>query len=1753
MNKAVTALYAPALVDRWVYVGAISAENWTRHVSADGARTEEIQMSYSTALDNGIVCDITAEYLDGEIGLYIKNYRGGTGAASVTVNAKIGVPDAQGDILNPSYTDEATISFEIKPELDANLPTEITISQNRYTVQTGETLELQFADIQFADGQIPDGAQVNRDYFAAAENVVRDADDESARFTFDEAGRHILYAYASVNGIDYIKEIAVTVGSTDAAITAEQYESLLYIRDGEYTEANVATLYFEETGYGGEDMARWEASVRYDGENATTVPEGSFEYSLDVDENGRWADFHIANPTCAGRIVFAISVNLNDGEYTASREFSVDIEQLTDADMAKQLADMQTVYEVASGDSITFAYAGIQPDVPQDQLAQYAGWRRVYDVLCDGVEYVDEDENGITFRFDHSGRYALRARMYRYGISLYRDIYVYVDAVDRTVSISPDAYVVNRDGYADDLVRYKLAEYSIENSHILDSDQIAWSIDNEDSFVLIRHEDNPRFVKLGITDQSRLATGENHVTVSLAIEDENGYTQVWQEAFTYTLHAEMPDNLPSGIVVNDPDILWNEEAGRYEHRHIDPGARCRFVYDSIDFAENADTELAAYVERSFNISSVERDGENYIEWRDGEIYCEFNVDATYDIYANISYSSRSWTVPIRIVVGEGVNPDWNVGLNQKVWRMYKSASDQTWIGSAGVWNANIYSDERIAWTAECTNAGDARTAPGLRFETHDGGYNADIFVENLESATCTEDEPYYYTITVTDPLSGSVRSWDTELWISEAPDQSPLPEDITVQETWNIYAGDMIDFRWDAMQSTGEGVLDSYDEQWFAYHFYDDVRTESYHGGAIAWFMEPGDYSVRAVMGIGNMIYSKIIAVHVDALPENKLNLELRRSEGALYLDCIGDGYDIGYAYAAADDSFEIVEWTAMPVGDNGNAELRMEDGWDDGRGQHLRLYNIDQSLFADGEEERTLTFDITATAMQGDAEYTAEGTISIKLLRDLPENMPDTLDIESDYYELTLDENGRAQLELSHDQIYWFGSGYVPANAQVNRGYHFDYDYLVNERGVNIEDIENGIRLTFTRDGEYCIRAAMGFGGWWCTREIVIRVGSGVIDAFELNVEQPDERVYTGSRFNWWMGNAAFDSRLVNGYNRVEWSIEPLQNDTGAELYIDNYVTDSDDEHAWLANIHLRNVEAPLTGTLIYRVTATVYGRDDLAIANGSRDFTVRLMDTAAPDTWPTAITAAQDQYAVNAGDGIDLYFRDIAPANGEVPEDKHVYYDYHMHTPEGVDWWDIWEDDRHVGYHIQINGEVGRFEINAAMYIGAYELTAPICIQVGDGTNPDWGFSLDQKVWRMYKSASDQTWIGSAGVWNANIYSDERIAWTAECTNAGDARTAPGLRFETHDGGYNADIFVENLESATCTEDEPYYYTITVTDPLSGSVRSWDTELWISEAPDQSPLPEDITVQETWNIYAGDMIDFRWDAMQSTGEGVLDSYDEQWFAYHFYDDVRTESYQGGTMAWFMSPGEYTVGAMMGVGNIIYTKLITVHVDSLPENRLNLELRKNVGALYLDCAEDGFEIASAYVAGDAAVEIAEWTAMPVGDNGNAELRMEEGWDDGRGQHLRLYNIDQSLFADGEEERTLTFDITATAMQGDAECSAEGTISIRLLRNLPDDLPDDLDIESEGYELTLDENGQARLELDYGLIYWFCNGNVPANVQVQYDYWADWDNMTGVAVEHLDYGKTLTFTQAGSYRIQAAAGFNGYWCTHDINITVSAA
>ena len=2187
VNKAVAALYAPVILDvPEVYLGTISAENWTRRASADGARTEEIQMSYSTALDDGIVCDITAEYLDGEIGLYIKNYQGGTGAARVTVNAEIGVPDAQGVIQNPSYIDEETISFEIKPELDADLPTGITISQNRYTVQTGEAVELKFADIQLADGQLPDGAQVNRDYFPAAENVVREEDDESVRFTFNEAGRYILYAYASVNGVDYIKEIAVTVGSADAAITAEQYETLLYIRDGETVEANAATLYFEETGYGGEDMARWEASVRYDGENATTVPEGSFDYALDVDPDGRWADFHIGNPTCAGRIVFAISVNLNDGEYTASREFSVDIEQLVDADMAKQLADMQTVYEVASGDDITFKYDGIQPDVAQDQLAQYADWQREYNVLGDGVEYVTEDENGITFRFDHSGRYVLQARMYRYGISLFKDIYIYVDAENRTVSVSPNAFVLNTDGYAGQIDRYKLAEYSTENCYIAETDQITWSIDNEDAFILIQNAENPGFVKLGLIDSTALAAGEYRVMVSLTIEDENGYTQAWQDELTYTLHEEMPENLPSGIVLNDPDIIWNEEAGRYELR-IDPGMGCHFVNDTIAFAENADTELAAYVDRSFNIWSIEQDGENYVEWRDGEVYCAFNVDAIYDIYASISYSSRSWSAPIRVIVGDGARSDmqlnvhmnfdtiyrnelthdvfahanlsgaeryarslrwsieraddqsddgvslnirldvyedglgaelrceytedstegdvtyrlraetadglysreelialhvydsvpgedsskqftitypedkrtWHINVGDTitlncsdigydengllpqdgvpVWREFwlrdvenpayqnnvewndeeasanvtfntagrysitaiigfGSMSDRcnidvvvgdgkfedfqmdadlgrtywlnsefdTYAGSARINGRYLLDGDRVIWTlkrvSDDTNPAIVRIdgyeenrrtiqlglgntanaqageviyqlsatvmngseviyetsrefsanftdgdlpeeyptalilnsgvyeyhltydetaeqndnvltlwrdditfdkalpedmAASFWIEWNDGNGDINLLEENGEYFRFEFNHSGRYILRVVGEagnvmlhrnilvivndgiygdtwlsmdqniimlykaVEGSVRfasarvenmsvldgeqiTWQIEalgdnasdapqvtytinpqdvssidLWadqIANAPqgeyqyqlravsplageteanfdfwliveDQLPanLPTDISVPQTeYTLQAGDLLQLRNESILPVGGDAALRYPDVNVRYTWNSENIWAQYHNNVLdVQIDEPGEYTITAEMHIGSYVLTKDIAIHVRDRSSRQIRLDLGQSKGRIYPEIMGDETDLGMVTVRNDDmQMHVDVWEVEQILADGEeaspAQLRLNT-WEGGADISIVNLNAVQAANAYG----TLSYRIIAIQYDADGKTNAyEGSAIVTVVLDqLPEGeeLPTRAGVPQDRYDVALGES----VYLDVNSI-WFADGYVPCGAACQVYYAIDNPNMFRYYGIEIEPAGDGsYLLRFTQNGSFTFRAMIGFSDYWAGCPITIVAGTGVFDDFTVNADQRVDTVYLQSEHTYWVGDAYIDQRFLIDGDEVEWSVAD-----NAALSVGNVSADGESAAIYLLD------DAP-AGDYTVDVRARVI-RNGEAVYDGSVPFQITLLDAAAPDTWPTAITVPQDLYAVQVGDGIDLRFADIAIADGELPENMNAELDYDLlNLDPTMEWYGIWEDGELVGYHIDVYQECGRCEIYAYMRIGAYQVTAPIRIQVGDGTNPDWGFSLDQKVWRMYKSAPDSTWIGSAFAWNVSIYPDEDLVWMAECSNADGKHIAPSLRFETHNNGCNAGVFVDNLESATCSEDEPYYYTITVTDPLSGSVRSWDMELWISEAPDQSPLPEDITVQETWNIYAGDMIDFRWDAMQTTGEGALDSYDEQWFAYHFYDDVRTESYQGGTLAWFMSPGDYIVGAMMGIGNIIYTKIITVHVDALPENRLNLELRKNVGALYLDCAEDGFEIASAYVAGDATVEIVEWIATPAGDNGNAELRMEDGWDDGRGQHLRLYNIDQSLFADGEEERTLIFDITAVAMQGDAECSAEGTVSIRLLRNLPDDLPNDLDIESEGYELTLDENGQARLELDYGLIYWFCNGNVPANVQVQYDYWVDWDNMTGVTVEHLDYGKTLTFTQAGSYKIQAAAGFNGYWCTHDINITVFAA
>ena len=2186
VNRAVAALYAPVLLDvPEVYLGTVSAINWTRRASADGTRAEGIQMSYTAALDDGIACDITAEYLDGEIGLYLKNYQGGTGTVRVTVNAKIGVPDAQGDIPNPSYIDEAVISFEIKPELDANLPTEITISQNRYTVQTGEVLELQFADIQFADGQLPDGAQVNRDYFPAAENVVRDEDDESVRFTFNEAGRYILYAYASINGIDYIKEIAVTVGSADAAITAEQYETLLYIRDGEAVEANAATLYFEETGYGGEDMARWEASVRYDGENATTVPEGSFDYALDVDPDGRWADFYIGNPTCAGRIVFAISVNLNDGEYTASREFSVDIEQLTDADMAKQLADMQTVYEVASGDDITFEFAGIQPDVPQDQLAQYADWQREYNVLGDGVEYVTEDENGITFRFDHSGRFILQARMYRYGISLDKYIYVYADAENRTVSVSPNAFVLNTDGYVGQIDRYKLAEYSTENCYTAETDQIAWSIDNEDAFILIRDAENPGFVKLGLTDSTALAAGEYHVTVSLTIEDENGYTQTWQDELTYTLHEEMPENLPSGIVLNDPNITWNEEAGRYE-LHIDQGADYSFTNDMIAFAENADTELAAYIERSFNIRSIEQDGENYVEWRDGEVYCVFNVDAIYDIYASISYSSRSWSAPIRVIVGEGARSDmqlnvhmnfdtiyrnelthdvfahanlsgaeryarslsWSIervddqsddgvslnirldvyeddlgaelrceytedsaegdvtyrlrvetaeGLYSReelitlhvydhvpdnnegkqftitypedkrtwhinagdtitlnysdigydengllpqegvpVWREiwlrdvenpayqnivvwndeatavditfntagrysitaiigFGSMSDRcnidvvvgdgkfedfqmdadlgrtywmnsehdTYAGSARIDGRYLLDNDRVIWTlkrvSDDTNPvivridgyeenrrtvqlglGNAANAQAgevvyqlsaavmngseviyetsrefsvnfvegdlpeeyptalilnsgvyeyhltydetaeqndnvltlwrdditfdkalpedmatsfwiewndgnrdinlleengeyFRFEfNHSGRYilkvvgeagnvmlHRDILVivndgiygdtflsmdqniimlykavegsVNFASARVqnmsvldgeqitwqiealgdnASDAPqvtytinpqdassidlwadqianapqgeYQYQLRAVSPLAGETEA-NFDFWLI-VEDQLPdnLPTDISVPQTeYTVQAGDLLQLRNESILPVGGDAALRYPDINVRYTWNFETWAQYHNNVLDIQIDEPGEYTIAAEMHIGSYVLTKDIAIHVRDRSSRQIRLDLGQSKGRIYPEIVGDETDLGTVTVRNDDmQMHVDMWEVEQILAEGEeaspAQLRL-NSWEGGA--YISIVNLD--AVREANAYGTLSYRIIAIQYDADGKTNAyEGSAIVTVVLDkMPEGeeLPSRAAVPQDRYDVALGES--VYLDIN---AIWFADGYVPCGAACQTYYAIDDPNMFRYYGIEIETTEDGsYLLRFTQNGSFTFRAMIGFSDYWVGCPITIVAGTGLFDDFSVNADQAVDTVYLQSEHTYQIGEAYFEHRYLIDGDSVEWSI-----DDNAALGIGNVSEDGESATICLTD------DVP-AGDYAVDVHARVI-RNGEAVYDGSVQFKIMLLDAAVPDTWPTAITVPQNLYTVQAGDGIDLRLADITIADGEVPENMRAELDYDLsNLNSGMDWYSIWEDGEFAGYHIDIYEECGRCEVYAYVRIGAYQITAPIRIQVGDGIDPDWGIGLDQKVWRMYKSAPDSTWIGSASAWNVNVYPDESLVWTVECTNADDAHTAPTLRFETHNNGCNAGVFADNLESATCTEDAPYYYTITVTDPLSGDMRSWDMELWVSEAPDQSPLPEDIAVQETWNIYAGDMIDFRWDAMQSTGEGALDSYNEQWFAYHFYDDVRTEGYQGGTRAWFIWPGDYTVGAMMGIGNIIYTKLITVHVDTLPENRLNLELRKNAGALYLDRANDGFEIGTAYVAGDAADEIVEWTAMPVGDNGNAELRMEEGWDDGRGQHLRLYNIDQSLFADGEDERTLTLQITAVAMQGDAEYSAEGTISIKLLRNLPDDLPDDLDVESEQYELTLDENGQAQIEIDYGRIFWFRNGNVPANAQVQYDYWADWDNMTGVTVEHQDYGKTLTFTQAGSYQIQAAAGFNGYWCTHDITITVSAA
>ena len=345
--------------------------------------------------------------------------------------------------------------------------------------------------------------------------------------------------------------------------------------------------------------------------------------------------------------------------------------------------------------------------------------------------------------------------------------------------------------------RYKLAEYSTENCYTAEMDQIAWSIDNEDAFILIQDAENPGFVKLGLTDSAALTAGEYHVTVSLAIEDGNGYTQAWQDELTYTLHAEMPENLPSGIVVNDPDITWNEEVGRYE-LHIDQGVGCHFINDTIAFAENADTELAAYVERSFNIWSIEQDGENYVEWRDGEVYCVFNVDAIYDIYASISYSSRSWSAPIRVIVGDGARSDMQMNVHVNFDTIYRNELTHDVFAHANLSGAERYA-RSLNWSIErVDDQSDDGVSLNIRLDVYEDGLGAELRCEYTENSA-EGNVTYRLRVETDDGLYSR-----EELIALHVYDRVPgndegkqftitYPED---KRSWHVNAGDTITLRY---------------------------------------------------------------------------------------------------------------------------------------------------------------------------------------------------------------------------------------------------------------------------------------------------------------------------------------------------------------------------------------------------------------------------------------------------------------------------------------------------------------------------------------------------------------------------------------------------------------------------------------------------------------------------------------------------------------------------------------------------------------------------------------------------------------------------------------------------------------------------------------------------------------------------------------------------------------------------------------------
>lgn len=1312
------------------------------------------------------------------------------------------------------FTDSVEFTLNVE-QLPENLPTELYSNlQEHYEI--GDTMEfVNWQSVGFADGEVPENASLR---------LVTDVDgqpiwhenrsewtDEGFNITFERNGRYQFTVHCMVGNYTVSRTIDVTVGSgvsDDVHIGMELASDNIYTNTG---DSRVGNFYLHNyTLLSGENV-EWSISC-YDGANEANL------YLADTFDGGLGVNLHSAGTSEAyGWSSYRLTAVTSHG-YIWQFEFGMGVWEEHEG-IPNGLVGLDVI-TLQAGEGFFF---------DAEQLYYLNNW--IDEGM--GVRWhlnVDNrlQENGY-FEWHDGPRFYVEPEVNgRYWINL--DVQVGNRWVGKTIIVcvvgGEEEYQPHVDWLQEIDTVYPggeggicigwgmLTDYPINND-----DQVEFILERVDenggnpAELYLEQQGTQGMIWLGQVNE----TGS--VTYRLTISTQDGFSA----SRDYTVNvAESPENLPTALNVET------------EH-HFEIGDTYTLNLNDVEFTDGVIPEGASVLVSVPGLTdmAVWYENESWFNEDGTEFSITFTRNARYEFVVCKQVGNHCVYANVHVYVGSGISDDVNVRLDQHIYTVYENGMNDFYIGGGVIDNYEFFAGEQI-WTLtriddQCSSAAELCLA--------DNGTHAELYIANLEN--CGTGRIVYELSLSTE--AGYEWSCNLELNVESLPEDLPTAIDLdgqnyefTVGDCWELYYGD-------ACFINGKTPEGAFVRSWLT-----GIEESGIMNDQSLWydthmmtveFCNPGEYDLNVTRTINN--YGVTGTIHISVRePETRIGIHqpvsvlftgVPQSDVVIEDNWLGDANLENIELAEG----ETVEWSIEPVGlaegEQPCADVYIAYDWN--TGARLEYASINGC----GES----TWRVTATV--GENSWSADCTYSV---RELPENLPDALNIEREY-------------QVVRNQMFHFDVGeFGAANGDIPGDIEPWLETWDSSEGfdsaVYFDHWGSGFDAAFSEDGRHSFTAVMHIGNYRLTHRVSITVGNGVSDDAYAEVFYAGDTIYGWEESTLWVADANIIGFDPIYEDEVSWVLEPVY-DFNRPM-IEMYIGDTWDNGASV-NVfaRLNNYYGEYNESAEYVLSAYVRGQ-----WMGSFDLSVDRMEW--PSDLPSSIYVSENDIWMDVGDTyIFDSSGDIRFADGTVPEGAFVRDEIHG-LEEGIEYQDnfeYWESNMGVdgvGFSVTFNNP-GFYHFYAVKIINNYQVSEEIRIIVGEPEPPEVTLHTEQYLTTLYTEADDVpvAWFDIELPVDFAIFDTDEVYWCVSRITDENSPEEPVVQLEEgqFDGHEMLSLNANSTGTATGTERylvEYIYWDI----PLAQQV----IELTVVEKPDD--LPTRIAVDNNgYQVYEYDNCD--------------------------------------------------------------------------------------------------------------------------------------------------------------------------------------------------------------------------------------------------------------------------------------------------------